>query len=257
MGRSRKGSAKGSEKVKERQRKRQWKGQGQAAQKAVQKVEERQRLYPLVHLLPLLLVRRVPRPDLRRLPLHPSRVGQHVTIGMATERSVATRLRDVPACSRSPEPLPPSPPASRQASPLKRNRRQRQCLSHEGCGTHKAKAVSSPRRRWNTQGKGSVVATKAVETQGKGSVLPSLRRKAGRRPRAGRCASAPRGALAAGCSQDASGRTAVASACLPEPGGSACCYWNGCGTQCNHPAQGTRLLSDATALASTAAGSAL
>ena len=22
-----------------------------------------------------------------------------------------------------------------------------------------------------------------------------------------------------------------------EPGGSACCYWNGCGTQCSHPAQ--------------------
>ena len=25
---------------------------------------------------------------------------------------------------------------------------------------------------------------------------------------------------------------------LTEPGGSACCYWNGCGTQCNHPARG-------------------
>ena len=24
----------------------------------------------------------------------------------------------------------------------------------------------------------------------------------------------------------------------PEPGGSACCYWNRCGTQCDHPAQG-------------------
>ena len=24
----------------------------------------------------------------------------------------------------------------------------------------------------------------------------------------------------------------------PEPGGSACCYWNGYGTQCDHPAQG-------------------
>ena len=28
------------------------------------------------------------------------------------------------------------------------------------------------------------------------------------------------------------------AACPPEPGGSACCYWNGHGTQCNHPAQG-------------------
>ena len=30
-------------------------------------------------------------------------------------------------------------------------------------------------------------------------------------------------------------------ATCPEPGGSACCYWNGYGTQCNHPAQGLHL----------------
>ena len=30
------------------------------------------------------------------------------------------------------------------------NTRQRQCLSHEGSGTHEAKAVSKPRRQWNT-----------------------------------------------------------------------------------------------------------
>ena len=27
-------------------------------------------------------------------------------------------------------------------------------------------------------------------------------------------------------------------AACPEPGGSACCYWNGCGSWCTHPAQG-------------------
>ena len=30
----------------------------------------------------------------------------------------------------------------------------------------------------------------------------------------------------------------------PEPGGSASCYWNGYGTQCNHPAQRTRQRDD-------------
>ena len=38
-----------------------------------------------------------------------------------------------------------------------RTARQRQCLSHKGSG--------------NTQGKGGVLATKAVETQGKGGAL--------------------------------------------------------------------------------------
>ena len=32
--------------------------------------------------------------------------------------------------------------------------------------------------------------------------------------------------------------TPLQSACKPEPGGSACCYWNGYGTQFYHPAQG-------------------
>ena len=36
-------------------------------------------------------------------------------------------------------------------------------LSHEGGGIHKAKALSSSRRQWNTQGKGSVSVRKAVE----------------------------------------------------------------------------------------------
>ena len=31
-------------------------------------------------------------------------------------------------------------------------------------------------------------------------------------------------------------------AACPEPGGSACCYWNGYRTQCNHPAQGRTAL---------------
>ena len=40
---------------------------------------------------------------------------------------------------------------------------RRQRLSHEGSRAHKAKAVSQPRRRWSTQGEGSVSATQAVE----------------------------------------------------------------------------------------------
>ena len=34
------------------------------------------------------------------------------------------------------------------------------------------------------------------------------------------------------------GRTAAPAATCPESGGSACCYWDGDGTQCNHPASG-------------------
>ena len=48
---------------------------------------------------------------------------------------------------------------------------QRQCFCCEGIGKHKANAVSEPRRQWNTQGKGGVLAAKAAQTQGKGGAL--------------------------------------------------------------------------------------
>ena len=41
-------------------------------------------------------------------------------------------------------------------------------------------------------------------------------------------------------------RASAESSCsietCPEPGGSACCCWNGCGAQCDHPARGLTVL---------------
>ena len=41
----------------------------------------------------------------------------------------------------------------------------------QGSGNTRAKAVSSPRWQWNTQGKGGVFAAEAVESQSKGSAV--------------------------------------------------------------------------------------
>ena len=49
---------------------------------------------------------------------------------------------------------------------------RRQCLSLEGSGKHKTRAVSQPCRQWQTQG--GVLVGKVVETQGKGNVFTTV-----------------------------------------------------------------------------------
>ena len=73
-------------------------------------------------------------------------------------------------------------------------------------------------RAVEAQGKGTVLAAKAVETQGKGGVAPSLIR--------------PELEVAFGSRWLSRnfGCTRASVFLPPEPGGSACCHWSGCGS---------------------------
>ena len=139
----------------------------------------------------------------------PRRVGSAcAAIGMATERRAATRLKD---SSRVDQHVAIGVATERRAA----TRLKRTLIT---CRSSRAPAA---RRRLRPS------CRAASQPPARPSRLPG--------PEPGGVSMLPVGMAAENtqCSQPAQ-RTASLSRV-----GSACCYWNGCGAQCSHPAQGT------------------